>query len=53
MNLQEWMKKCGSQVGELNQLKLKTDVFHDDRDGEMHMTQLVGFVTIDMVLVNG
>ena len=33
------MKKRESQVGELNQLKLKTVVLHGDRDEELHMAQ--------------
>ena len=46
------MKKCGSQVGELEQLTLKTVILYDDRDGEIHMTQLVGFVVTDLVSVD-
>ena len=39
---QKWVvKKRGFQVGELDQLKLKVIAFHDDRDEEIHMTQLV------------
>ena len=38
-NSQKWVvKKCGSQVGELDQLKLKTVVLYDYRDEEIHMT---------------
>ena len=35
--------KHESQVGELNRLKLKAVVLHDDRDEDIHMTQSVGF----------
>ena len=52
-NPQKWVvKKHGSQVGELNQLKLKTVILHNDRDGEIHMTQPVGFITADLVSVD-
>ena len=46
------MKKHGSQVGELDQLKLKTVVLHDDHDDEIHMTQLVRFVATDLISVD-
>jgi len=45
------VKKRGSQVGELNQLKLKIIVLHDDRDDEIYMTQSVSFVAADLVSV--
>jgi len=45
------VKKCEPQVGELAQLKLKTDVLYGDRDGEVHMTQSIGFVAIKSFLV--
>jgi len=35
------VKKRESQVGELDQLKLKTVVLHNNRDSEIHMTQPV------------
>ena len=38
------MKKRVSQVDELDKLQLKTILLHDDRDEEIHMTQLVGFI---------
>ena len=41
-NPQKWIvKKHESQVGKLNQLKLKIVVLHDDHDDEIHMTQPV------------
>jgi len=49
-------EKREPQVDELDQLKLKTDVLHRDRDGEVHMTQLIGFVaekSISVVKLNG
>jgi len=42
------MKKCGSQVGELDQLKLKVVILHDGIGKEIYMTQPVGFVTADL-----
>ena len=41
------MKKHESQVGELDQLKLKTVILNDDHN--VHMTQPVGFVTVDLI----
>ena len=46
------MKKRGSQVGELDQLKLKTIVLHNNRDDEIHITQTVEFVTVDLISVD-
>jgi len=46
------VKKRRSQVGELDQLKLKIAVLHSDRDEEVHMTQLVGFITVELVSVD-
>jgi len=43
-NPRKWVKKRESQVGELDKLKLKTAVLHDDQDGEIHKTRLVVFV---------
>ena len=52
-NPQKWVvKKYRSQVSELDQLKLKIVILHDNRDKEIHMTQLVGFVAADLVLVD-
>ena len=49
-NQQMWIvKKCGSQVGELDQLKLKTIIFHDDHDDDIHMTQPVEFVAANLI----
>ena len=45
------MKKCESQVGELDQLQLKTAVLHGDQDEEVHMTQSVGFVAAKSISV--
>jgi len=38
MNSRKWVKKRESQVGKLDELKLKTVVLHGDRDGEIYMT---------------
>ena len=46
------MKKYGSQVGELDQLNLKTVDLHGHCDDEIHMTQLVGFVAADLISVD-
>jgi len=45
------VKKRESQVGELDQLKLKTTVLHGDQDEEFHMTQPVGFIAEKLLLV--
>jgi len=45
------VKRHESQIGELNHLKLKTVVLHSDQDGEIHITQLVGFVVVKSILV--
>ena len=47
------MKKHEFQVGEVDQLKLKTVVLHDDCDDKIHMTQPVGFVIADLISVDG
>jgi len=53
-NSQKWVvKKRESQHGELDQLKLKIIVLHGGRDGEIHMTQTVGFVIADLISVDG
>jgi len=44
------VKKRGSQVGKLDQLK--TIVLHNDRDDELHITQTVEFVTVDLISVD-
>ena len=46
------MKKHEFQIGELEQLKLKTTVIHGDRDEEVHMIQLVRFFVAESVLVD-
>ena len=52
-NPQKWVvKNRGSQVGEFDQLKLKTVLLHDDLDKEIHMTQPIGFVPADLISVN-
>jgi len=38
------VKKRELQVGELDQLKLKTIDLHGDRDEEVHTTQSIGFI---------
>ena len=48
-NPQKWMNNCESQVGELDQLKLKTAVLYGDRDKEVYMTQLAGFIAAKSV----
>jgi len=47
------VKKHESQVGKLDQLKLKTIILHDDCDDEIHITQPVGFSAADLVSING
>ena len=51
LNPRKWVKKRESQVGELDQLKLKTVILHDDREEEVHMPRLFGFVVAKSVLV--
>jgi len=52
-NPKKWVvKKRGCQIGELDQLKLKTVVLHDGIGKEIHMTQLVGFVTADLKIID-
>ena len=46
------MKKPEFQVSELDQLKLKIVILHDDCDDEIHMTQPVGFVAADLISVD-
>ena len=54
-NAQRWVvKKHGSQISELDQLKLKVVVLHDGIGEEIHKTRPIGFVaavlkTIDLV----
>ena len=38
------MKKCESQIGEVDKFKLKAVILHDGIGKEVHMTQLVEFV---------
>jgi len=45
------VKKRESQVGELDQLKLKIVVFHGDRNEEVHMTHPIEFVATESVSV--
>ena len=47
------MKKHGSQVGELDKLKLKTVILHDDCNVEIHMTKPDEFVAADLVSADG
>jgi len=51
LNQQKWVKKRESQIGELDKLKLTVVVLYDGVGKEAHMTQLVGFVAEDSVLV--
>jgi len=46
------VKKRGSQIGELDQLKLKVVVLHDGIDKEIHIIQLVGFVVADLKIID-
>jgi len=52
MNPRKWVKNHESEVGSLDQLKLKTFFLHDDRNKEIHMTQPIGFVAAESVLVD-
>ena len=51
LNPRKWVKKRESQIGELDKLKLKTVILHNGISKEVHMTQSVGFVTADSILV--
>ena len=51
LNPWKWVKKRGSQVGELDQLKLKIVALHGDYDEEVHMTQLFGFIDAKSISV--
>ena len=51
LNPQKWVKKRGSQIGELDKLKLKIVVPHDGTGKEVHMTQPTGFITADSVSI--
>ena len=46
------MKKYGSEVSELDQLKLKIVILHNNHGDEIHMTQLVEFVTANLILID-
>ena len=49
-NPHQWIiKKRESQVGELNQLKLKVIVLYDNIGKEIYMTQSVEFVITDLI----
>ena len=50
INLQKWVKKQESQVGEHDKLKLKV-VLHDGIGKKVHMTQQVRFAAEDLVTV--
>ena len=52
INPQKWVNKYESQIGELDQLKLKIADLHGDRDEEAHMTQSVEFITVESVSVD-
>ena len=51
LNPWKWVKKRESQIGELDKLKLKTVILHNGISKEVHMTQSVGFVAADSILV--
>jgi len=46
------MKKCGSQVGELDQLKLKVVILHDGIGKEIYMTQPARYVAGDLKIID-
>ena len=48
MNPRKWVKKRESQIGELDKLKLKVIVLHDDIGKEIHMTQPVRFLLLEL-----
>jgi len=52
MNPRKYVKKRESQLGDLDQLKLKTVALYSDRDEEIHVTQSVGFVAAESILVD-
>jgi len=52
LNLRKWVKKRESEIGELDKLKLKVIVLYDGIGKEIHMTQLVGFITTGSVSVD-
>jgi len=52
MNPRKCVKKCESQIGELDKLKLKVVVPYEGIGKEIHMTQSVGFVAADSVSVD-
>ena len=45
------MKKHESQIGELDKLKLKVIVLHNKIGKEVYMTQPVGFIAANSILV--
>ena len=45
------MKKRESQIDELDQLKLKVIILHDGIGKEIHMTQPVGLVVVDLKII--
>jgi len=51
LNPRKWVKKYESQIGELDKLKIKAVVLHDDIGKEVHMTQLVGFIAADSISI--
>ena len=52
-NSQKWVvKKRGSQIDELNQLKLKVVVLHDGIGKEVYMTQPVRFIHVDLKIID-
>jgi len=45
-------EKHESQVGELDMLQLEAVVLHDSIGKEVHMTQPIGFIVIDLIYVD-
>jgi len=46
------VKKLESQIDKLEKLKLKVIVLHDSIGKEVHMTQVVEFITVDSISVS-
>ena len=51
MNPQQWVKDREAQVSDRDKLKLKAVVLYDGIGKEVHMTQPVRFVAVDLVIV--
>jgi len=46
------VKKRGSQISELDQLKLKIVILHDGIGKEIHLTQPVEFVAAELKIID-